>query len=431
MFGYLRLNRHGLSRPDRGRYNAHFCASCHGLAAAHGRLSSLLTSYDQTFLQIVFSALDERESNAPQRLPCTVVPFRRVLVQPVSPPAKVLLAALNMALVEAKAVDDATDEGSARSRIAAALLSRQACRAHARLEEAGFPVDLIRHLGAAQLEAERAPAPTLATLSAPTGTVLAEIFGFAATLARRPEHVPDMRSLGEALGRFIYVFDALDDLEADQRTGRFNALVASLGLDPDRTEAWAFLDDALRQVAHRLATLPLGERRALTDGVLRELRRRLDAAISAHHRGGRTCSGPCPTSEQGLRGVRWHRGPAGFCDCDCGSGDCGCHDASHCCGLGDCCHCGSCFCDGLDCCCTAPSTDVRGGVSRTARLLLLVVILALVALILYYATRPSTPPAAPTPPVILEMSPSPASSLKISPAPAAPRTLPGTSRTGG
>lgn len=412
MFGFLRIAKKGLLKSDRALYNAHFCAACHTNAAFGGRLTSLLTSYDQTFLMLVFSALDEHRKEAPVMRPCTAFPLRRVAVQPTSATAGRLLAALNVSLVDAKLKDDVQDEGRLRSRLASRLLARRSESAREVLQAHDFPVDVIDRLRQRQSDAESSEQPDLTTLSTPTADVLAEIFGFVATLTVRPNYETTLRRLGEALGRFLYVWDALEDLKADQKAGRFNAIVASFGPEapssllgrPDgpsgapRLPAYepavrGILLQSLRHMERALDELPLGARVALTSQLIATLRGKVTSRLGEAAKPA-TCNRIAPnswlpfgTSNPGWLHAMRRRAQLQRGDCDCG--DCG--------GCDSCCECGDC-CSGMS--------------AQTFVILLIIVIIIIV--IAFFASRNGsetapTPSPSTTPAVTRSVQPSPAS----------------------
>ncbi|NDD31732.1 MAG: hypothetical protein EB084_26070, partial [Proteobacteria bacterium] len=279
MFGFLRLRKKGFAAADQQLYRAHFCAACHGMADFSGTASTLLTNYDQTFLQVVLSALDDDGSKPPVSAPCTVVPFRRVMVQPVSAAVRPVLAALNIALVDAKLRDDVADEGSVKARVGASLLSKRTERAHTVLGNAGFDVALLAELPTRQHAAEALSQPTLHDLAAPSAELLGTIFAFVATLTKRLEHTAVLQQLGEALGRFIYVLDAVSDVDDDVRKGRFNALVAAEGPGWNRVRVRAFLETERLGIEKALAALPLGTRQGIAEQTLQTLETRLNSLL--------------------------------------------------------------------------------------------------------------------------------------------------------
>ena len=109
MFGFLKLKSCGLTPQEQQIYRSHFCGVCHAMTEFGGRVSSLLTNYDITFWLLLCSALDSGLPTAPQSLPCTAPPFRKVAVKPLSPRVAKTMASLNLLLVDSKVADDRQD----------------------------------------------------------------------------------------------------------------------------------------------------------------------------------------------------------------------------------------------------------------------------------------------------------------------------------
>lgn len=431
MFGFLRIARTRLSKRDRDLYQAHYCAACHSMAEFSGRLCSFLTNYDQTFLLVVFSALDACGGEAPRKAGCTAIPFRRVSVQPVSPVARTLLAALNIALVEAKLRDDVADEARIGSRVALRLLSAQAERARATLRDAGFPVEVLAHLNGRQMAAESAETPSLLSLSSPTAEVLSEIFGFVAVVARSPQHEAASRRVGEGLARFIYVWDALEDVADDQAAGRFSALLATMGTSWNRERTRAFLLQWLEHTEMALGELPLTHRAPIAGHLLATLRSKIDAKLPAGS-----------TERTRIVRAQTHSGASGWLnavrlrtlarrgDCDCGGGCC-CGNGCDCCD-GGCCHsggdCAAVCCRGVECCdccicdcgnCGTDQGSGRGKSSGPLVLIGLVIIFVIILVVVWHINDRGPEPPPDTPAPVHSTAPtSPGSAPMASPSPA-------------
>lgn len=214
MFGNLKPFRRSAS------YQSSFCGSCQALAR-RGRWVGLLTTYDMVFLHLLMAGLE----NAPEkRHPCTALPFRQVPARELSPSGSDWLASLNILLLAAKCTDDLHDEGSRKAGWVLRALSKQVEWAGQRV---GQLAPLVADLPRAQRQAEENPEPSLEGLALPICRVLGRAFAQAARLAGRPELEPDFQHLGQAVALAIYLKDALDDFEEDQRRGRFNALRAT------------------------------------------------------------------------------------------------------------------------------------------------------------------------------------------------------------
>lgn len=323
MFGSLRIHRTRLSDAERELYRGHFCGSCHAMREFSGRWTSLLTNYDQTVLALVLGGLEGSKTTF---RPCTAVPFRRVPVSELSESGRHYIAALNLALVEAKLIDDVTDDDSRLVRRASLRLLRGRARtAYQVLDDLGFPVAEIATLPARQAEAEELEQPSLDDLGAPSAQLTASLFAFAGEVTGRQEHRGALSRFGAALGSFVYLWDAWIDRDDDRRRQRFNAIDAALGQDAGRAVVTLHLRRYLQRLEAALAELPLGEHGAVVGHLLASMQTRVAHQVA-------------PRSAE-----------AGDCDCACDAcscGDCGsCGDSSDCgggTGFAACCCCDAC-----------------------------------------------------------------------------------------
>lgn len=365
MFGHLRISRCRLGENDRSLYSSHFCSVCHNLHAFAGRDATLLTNYDVTLWSLVASGVSARDyaGTAPAR-PCTALPFRRVAVQTLTPETGASLAALTVLLAWAKLEDHRQDGGALLGRLGQLWLGGKEKKARDYLARRGYPLASLLELPALQAAAEKREAPDLDTLCRPTSQALSDAFAWIASLSARPDLVPPLRSLGQGLARFVYLWDALEDLEKDRRSGAFNAIRAVWGKRFGAGSVRGELSRSLDGVAQALDRLPLGNRRKLCLELVESLRGSL-----AGHPALRQESVPAP-------GPRRRMAVAGFvrpsdCDCDCDCGDsccCDCGGGDHsCCGgsgcdggdsarLLSCCDWLDC-CSGCDCCCCYGDDD--------------------------------------------------------------------------
>lgn len=237
------------------------------------------------------------------------------------------MAAMNVLLLAAKLRDDAADGEGLLRRAAGVALGPWARKARRELRDCGFPVEAIDGLPAAQALVER-HGSSLEAFEAPTAACMAACFGYIGVLGGRCGE--ELRLLGEALGRLLYLWDAVTDFAEDAQRGRFNAL-AACGLAPG--DVSGRVREHLRAFEAALAALPLGERRGLVAGVVGGLRREMASSLGFK---------PLP--------VR----PAD-CDCDCGCDSCdSCDSCDTCCCCLDSCDC----CD--ECCPDNPCKRRRG-----------------------------------------------------------------------
>ncbi|CAN0357892.1 unnamed protein product, partial [Phaeothamnion confervicola] len=215
VFGFLKVQRKGLDDAQSQMYRAHFCAGCHAMVEFGGGLSSLLTNYDVTFWLWIATALEEHGG---RRLPpdlkaCTAVPFRKVWVHPLQPNVRRAMAAINLALVASKIEDNRRDGEARVLSFAFRPLHKPAQKALTTLDELGFPAHQIQELAARQSAVEADPTASLDDFAGATSALMGQLFAFLGPLTEQMEFVPQLARVGQALGRSIYLLDALTDVE--------------------------------------------------------------------------------------------------------------------------------------------------------------------------------------------------------------------------
>jgi len=213
MFGYVTINPAEMKEHSRLRYQSFYCGLCRTLTHRYGNLGRMTLSNDMTFLLILLSSLYEPEET---------VSKGRCLPHPVKAREGVAnefssyCADMNIALAYHKCLDDWKDDHSLAGKTDAALLQKAYRQVEKRYPEKCAAIEsCLSDIGKLEqgnsLEAD-APANL-------TARMLGEVFVY-----RDDYWAAPMRSIGEGLGRFIYLMDAYDDLPGDERRKRYNPL---------------------------------------------------------------------------------------------------------------------------------------------------------------------------------------------------------------
>ena len=220
MFGYVKPYNPELRVRELEEYKAVYCGLCKQLGRSFGVFARFTLSYDFAFLAMLKTALDSEICPETERCACIAHPFcKRIRVRENA--AMQMAARAAMISVYYKLLDDREDEGFFR-RIGAVLLLPFAKRARrkalafadgAAADEAAAKMSAAQ----AQLEAEKCQIPDAA--AEPTANFLAAVLKNCAATA---EQAAVLERFGYLLGRYVYLCDALDDLEDDRRRGRYN-----------------------------------------------------------------------------------------------------------------------------------------------------------------------------------------------------------------
>lgn len=227
MFGYVKPYNPELRVRELEEYKAVYCGLCKQLGRSFGVFARFTLSYDFAFLAMLKTALDSEICPETERCACIAHPFcKRIRVRENA--AMQMAARAAMISVYYKLLDDRADEGFFR-RIGAVLLlpfAKRARRKALAFADGAAADEAAAKMSAAQgqLEAEKCQIPDAA--AEPTANFLAAVLKNCAATA---EQAAVLERFGYLLGRYVYLCDALDDLEDDRQRGRYNPFLYAGG----------------------------------------------------------------------------------------------------------------------------------------------------------------------------------------------------------
>lgn len=220
MFGYVRPVLGRLDEVGRAAYRSSYCGLCHTMGKRYGFPARFSLNYDFTFLAVLlYSGTGETDKQC-----------RRCPAHPIRTPSECLCGAgvdaaadISMILTWYKLTDDVEDRGFFAGlpyRVLRLIYRRGYRSAAARTPE--YDARVCRGMEQLkQLEQQQSPqldrvADTFASIlsAAADGLLLDEAKARA------------MEQLLYHLGRWIYLIDAWDDLEEDEKQHRYNPLNA-------------------------------------------------------------------------------------------------------------------------------------------------------------------------------------------------------------
>lgn len=227
MFGYIIANQSDCTPEQWRRYHSCYCGLCRTIGRQCGQLSRVCLSYDFTFLALLLSSLYEPEETH-TCFRCPAHPCKRRTAW--SNPIFDYCADMNVLLAYENCLDDWRDDHRLRKLFQACLLhaaSKKAARRHPRQSLA---VRQCLH-SLSKLEKEGCQTPDL------PANVFAELLGELFVWRETDYWADSLRRLGESLGRFIYVMDAVLDLDEDRKRGRYNPFSSA---EPDAYDQESF-----------------------------------------------------------------------------------------------------------------------------------------------------------------------------------------------
>ncbi len=216
LFGYIRPFQPELRMKEYEAYRSVYCGLCKELGRQFGVFSRLTLSYDFTFLAILSMGLQQSSPDF-FKIRCPVNPLKKCLACRLEGITN-RVAALAAITLYYKCEDQLSDEklltrlpvymalpffGHSRKK------ARETVPEYDRLME-----EMTKHQKQVELQSA---GPDLA--AEPTAHALSVI---CENLSDHPVQKRVLSRFGYLLGRYIYLIDALDDLEKDEKKQRFN-----------------------------------------------------------------------------------------------------------------------------------------------------------------------------------------------------------------
>ncbi len=214
MFGYVIPDKPNMFMKDYSLYRAYYCGLCKAIGERCGETMRFLTNYDVTFLSLLVRGARGDKANIKSE-GCILAPLKK---KPVLKSDALLerIVDVNTLLAHYKCVDDVNDDRSfSKKFIDGAVIKRHYRRAEKRESELAA---LMARYFKEQSELEKANEPSVDKVAHPFGVILKET-----VKSLSGESYTD--SLGELsyhLGRFVYILDAIDDVESDFKKKEYN-----------------------------------------------------------------------------------------------------------------------------------------------------------------------------------------------------------------
>lgn len=248
MFGTITVNVDELKIKDYKTYRAFYCGVCQELKECHGQIARMTLTYDMTFLAILLSGLYEGNSRTEKRR-CLIHPLRRHTC--IRNAYTAYAADMNLLLCYYDLLDDWEDERKLSGLLGSLAVRRAFCRTARRYPRQYRAIR--RYLK--RLKACEAAGSTDIDLAAGyTGDLFAEIFAM-----RNDSWRELLGRIGFQLGKFIYLTDAWEDVERDEKRGGYNPFLSLSRRDNFDREAEKILLLMASDAAREFEKLPITE----------------------------------------------------------------------------------------------------------------------------------------------------------------------------
>ncbi len=274
MFGFIRPYEADLSSEEKLRYRGLYCGLCRRLNDQYGLAGRMGLNYDMTFLILLLCSLYEPDETRTEAI-CPPHPLKKhpEIITKYTDYA----ADMTVVLAYYKALDDWQDERKSTGKLYAEMLKKAYLVVKERWPNVCKDIELCLSVIQEIEKIDHAQPEQAADYS---GKMLACIFAVEDDYFQR-----HMGCLGYALGKFIYMMDAVVDYEHDLKKNCYNPLF-HMSIKPE--EAKEILQQPLGQAAEIFEKLPLVQdvnimRNILYSGVWQQYNRQMQKRTGDGH----------------------------------------------------------------------------------------------------------------------------------------------------
>ena len=265
MFGYVRADTPYLYIKDDTLYRAMYCGVCKGIAEVCGHAARMALSYDITFLSVILHNIKGEDVKIEKQHCLTHCIRSRQMAEVDELTRK--LGALNTFLAYYKYTDDIEDgDGGRFKRLFFKKGFKRAKRKYPEIEK------IVRGNLAEQAKTEQAKTESLDRAADATAKILAEF----SALALEEKATVYTYNLFYAVGKWIYLIDALDDYDKDRKKGAYNPFYFAYNAECKADLVKGKRGEEVRFVFHsiffdireNLSQIPFRFNRDLSDNIL-------------------------------------------------------------------------------------------------------------------------------------------------------------------
>ncbi len=219
MYGYVTPHKECLACNDFMLYRSFYCGICKVTGKYYGQFPRLTTNYDMTFLSALLHDLTKTEPEFENK-GCILNPFKKK-VTVTSNEIFDKIVATNIILSYHKALDGVIDKEGCKMRIAKMMLSRPYKKACGVVGE----VDEIAKKWYYKLrDMENQKSSSIDIVADSFASMLKDIVLY--LVPTSDEHI---QNLCYNIGKFVYIADAIDDIDEDYKKKNYNPFLQKYG----------------------------------------------------------------------------------------------------------------------------------------------------------------------------------------------------------
>ncbi len=248
MFGYINVNKKDLSDESKKQYQAYYCGLCYVLRRSSGIRGQVLLNFDMTFLIVLLTGLYELQ-NEELRFICPLHPGRKKLAYVNE--ASHYAGDMNILLSYNNLVDDWKDDRNYPKHVLSEMLKKDYKRISRKYPRQAQAMELYMNR-LDRLEAQKEE--NIDAVAGLTGEMLGDVFAWKDDI-----WAEELHCLGFYLGKFIYLMDAYEDLEKDQKKNEYNPFFVMARDNPNDFETLSklILTSMMSECAKSFERLPV------------------------------------------------------------------------------------------------------------------------------------------------------------------------------
>ena len=258
MFGYVRINKMDLTFREFDYYKGYYCGLCKYLKENHGEVSRLSLNYDITFLIVILTALYKLDSD---------ITYERCIANPLKKKMRIVneiteyAASMNILLSYYKLEDNLYDDNGIKDKLAYELYKGKLKKAYEKYPQ---KAEYIKQQLGNLRELEKQESKSIDKVSNTFGNLMGEIFVY-----KKDEYEQNLRNIGFNLGKYIYILDAYEDLEEDNKKGRYNPFIDYIDKKEElKNKVDRLISMSLGMATKNIAQLNLEFNKSIIDNII-------------------------------------------------------------------------------------------------------------------------------------------------------------------
>ena len=224
MLGYVLPDKSELKLKEYEIYSGYYCGICKYIGRTFGQFPRMALSYDAAFMALLLSSVDSTP-DSPQREHCIVHHIKSKTV--VRNPSIEYAGDVMLILAWFKLLDDARDEGRLYAKATTLLLKHHYKRLREKYPRLCRSIeDRLRQLS--DLEKERSS--SIDRVGDTFGQMMTDIFTEGVSIlcpdaGKASQLQKTFTEIAYNMGKWIYMIDAVDDIEENLESGSYNPLI--------------------------------------------------------------------------------------------------------------------------------------------------------------------------------------------------------------